>query len=83
MEFYHLLLFLLIGLAAGFLAGKIMKGSGFGPLWDIIIGVVGSFIGGFLFWLVGLSATGIIGQLIAATVGALALLYGIKYIKKV
>lgn len=83
MEIYHLLLFLLIGLAAGFLAGKIMKGSGFGPLWDIIIGVVGSLIGGLLFSLVGLSATGIIGQLIAATVGALLLLYGIKYIKKV
>ena len=83
MELYHLLLFLLIGLAAGFLAGKITKGSGFGAMWNIIIGVVGSFVGGVLFWLVGLSASGILAQLIAATVGALALLYGIRYIKKV
>jgi uncharacterized membrane protein YeaQ/YmgE (transglycosylase-associated protein family) len=78
-----LLLFLLIGLAAGFLAGKITKGSGFGAMWNIIIGVVGSFVGGILFWLVGLSTTNVIGQLIAATVGAVALLYGIRYIKKV
>ena len=83
MELYHLLLFLLIGLAAGFLAGKITKGSGFGAMWNIIIGVVGSFVGGILFWLVGLSTTNVIGQLIAATVGAVALLYGIRYIKKV
>jgi uncharacterized membrane protein YeaQ/YmgE (transglycosylase-associated protein family) len=49
----HLLLFLLIGILAGFIAGKIMKGSGFGLVGDLISG--GSFIGGWVFGLLGIS----------------------------
>jgi len=77
----HLLLFLAIGIAAGFIAGKIMKGAGFGLIGDLIVGVIGSFIGVWLFGLIGISSGGIIGLLIAAIVGALILLYVIRLAK--
>ncbi len=77
----HLLLFLVIGIVAGFLAGKIMKGSGFGLIGDLIIGVIGSFIGVWVFGLLGISSGGILGLLIAAIVGALLLLYIIRLAK--
>ena len=66
--------FLLIGLAAGWLAGQIMKGGGFGLLGDLIIGVIGELLGGFLFGLLHISAGGLIGELVTATVGAIVLL---------
>ena len=77
----HLLIFLVIGIVAGFLAGKIMKGSGFGLIGDLIIGVIGSFIGVWVFGLLGISSGGLIGLLIAAIVGALILLYIIRIAK--
>jgi uncharacterized membrane protein YeaQ/YmgE (transglycosylase-associated protein family) len=77
----HLLLFLVIGIVAGFLAGKIMKGAGFGLIGDLIIGVIGAFIGGWVFGLLGISSGGVLGLLAAAIVGALLLLYVIRLIK--
>jgi uncharacterized membrane protein YeaQ/YmgE (transglycosylase-associated protein family) len=77
----HLLLFLAIGVVAGFLAGKIMKGSGFGLIGDLIVGVIGSFIGVWVFGLLGISAGGILGLLVASLVGALLLLYVIRLAK--
>jgi len=77
----HLLLFLVIGVVAGFLAGKIMKGSGFGLIGDLIIGVIGAFIGVWVFGLLGIASGGVIGLLIAAVVGALLLLYIIRLAK--
>ena len=77
----HLLWFLLIGLAAGWLAGQIMKGGGYGLVGDLIVGVIGALLGGFLFRLVGLAAYGLLGSLVTATVGAIvliALLRGIR-----
>ncbi len=65
--------FLLIGLAAGWLAGQLTKGSGFGTVGDLVIGVIGAILGGFLFRLVGIAAYGLLGQLIMATVGAVVL----------
>ena len=73
---------LIIGALAGWLAGKIMKGKGFGVIGNIVIGIVGAFIGGFLFSLIGISAGGIIGSLVTATFGAVALLYLVGLIKK-
>jgi uncharacterized membrane protein YeaQ/YmgE (transglycosylase-associated protein family) len=78
----YLLLFLVIGILAGFLAGKIMKGEGFGLLGDLIVGVIGSFIGYWVFGLLGISSGGIIGWLIAAVVGALLLLYIVRLVKR-
>jgi uncharacterized membrane protein YeaQ/YmgE (transglycosylase-associated protein family) len=74
--------FLLIGLAAGWLAGQITKGSSFGLVNDLIVGVIGSFLGGILFWLIGLSATGLLGSLIMATVGAVAFLYLLRVLRR-
>ncbi len=78
----NLILFLLVGLAAGWLAGRIMKGSGFGLVGDLIVGVIGAFIGVWLFGLLGISAGGILGLLVAALVGALVLLYVIRMVKR-
>jgi uncharacterized membrane protein YeaQ/YmgE (transglycosylase-associated protein family) len=77
----HIVYFLLIGLAAGWLAGQITKGKRFGLVNDLIIGVIGALLGGFLFGLLGLAATGLIGSLITATVGAVVLLYLLRVIK--
>ena len=73
--------FLLIGLIAGWLAGQITKGRGFGLVGDLIVGVIGALLGGFLFGLLGLAAYGLIGSLVTATVGAVVLLFLIKKIR--
>lgn len=70
MEF---LWFLLIGIAAGWLAGVIMKGGGYGVVGDLVVGVIGALIGGFLFRLFGIAAYGLLGALIMATLGAVVL----------
>ena len=72
---FSLVYFLLIGLAAGWIAGQITKGRSFGLVNDLIVGVVGAILGGFLFGLFGLGSTNIIGSLITATVGAVVFLY--------
>jgi uncharacterized membrane protein YeaQ/YmgE (transglycosylase-associated protein family) len=73
MEF---LWFLLIGAVAGWLAGQIMKGKGFGLPGNIIVGVLGAILGGWLFGVLGISAGGeLIGSLVTAFVGAVALLF--------
>lgn len=77
----HWIWFTLIGLAAGFLAGLVVKGHGFGVVGNIIVGIIGALLGGFLFRLVGLSATGKLGELICAFVGAIVLLFLLKYVK--
>ena len=75
--------FILIGLCAGWLAGQFMKGGGFGPLGDIIVGVIGALLGGFLFDSLGIyPGGGLFGALIVATVGAIVLLFLIRLIKR-
>lgn len=70
-----ILWFLLIGAAIGWLAGLIMKGRGFGLLGNIVVGVVGAFVGGFLFSLLGISWGGPLGSLGTALVGAVVLVW--------
>ncbi|NMC53327.1 MAG: GlsB/YeaQ/YmgE family stress response membrane protein [Chloroflexi bacterium] len=82
MNIQSLLLFLLIGLVAGWLAGRIMKGGGFGLVGNIIVGAIGAVLGGWLFGLLGISAGGLIGSLVTALVGAIVLLYLVRLIKK-
>jgi uncharacterized membrane protein YeaQ/YmgE (transglycosylase-associated protein family) len=77
-----LLWILIIGLIAGWLAGKIMKGSGYGVIGDLVIGIVGAFIGGEVFGLVGIAAYTLTGRLITATVGAVLLIFLIRLIKR-
>lgn len=78
----NLILFLIIGGVAGWLAGLIMKGRGFGVLANIGIGIVGSVIGGFVFRLLGLAAMGTVGELVTATAGAVLLLFIVGKLKK-
>ena len=73
--------FILIGMCAGWLAGQFMKGSGFGLVGNLIVGVIGALLGGFAFQLVGLAAYGLLGQLIVATVGAILLLALLRLVK--
>jgi uncharacterized membrane protein YeaQ/YmgE (transglycosylase-associated protein family) len=76
--------FILIGLAAGWVAGQLMKGGGFGVVGDIIVGVIGALLGGFLFRTLGVSAGGgLLGSLIVAIIGAVVLLSLLRLIKKV
>jgi uncharacterized membrane protein YeaQ/YmgE (transglycosylase-associated protein family) len=70
-----------IGILAGFLAGKIMRGRGFGILVDLLLGIVGSMIGGFVFGVLGLYSAGLVGQLVVATVGAMLLLFLVRQLK--
>lgn len=77
-----ILWFLVVGLIAGWLAGKLTKGSGYGLVGNLVLGVIGAFVGGFLFRLVGLSSVGIIGSIIVATIGAVVLVWIVKAVKK-
>jgi len=77
-----ILMVLLIGALAGWLAGTLFKGKGFGLVGNIVIGIIGAVIGSFLFGLLGVTAGGFIGSLITATIGALVLLFVVHLVKK-
>jgi uncharacterized membrane protein YeaQ/YmgE (transglycosylase-associated protein family) len=78
-----LIWFLIIGAIAGWLAGLVMKGRGFGLLGDIIVGIIGAFLGGWLFGRLGLSfGGGLAGSLIVAFLGAVILLFLVRLIKR-
>jgi len=78
-----LIWWIIVGLIAGWLAGKVMRGGGFGTLMDILIGMAGSVIGGWLFGMIGLfSGGGLIGSILVAFVGACFLLWLVRLIKK-
>lgn len=70
MDLTGVLIFLAIGAVAGWLAGTLLKGGGFGLLGNIIVGVIGAVVGGFLFGLLGMAAGGLLGSIVTATVGA-------------
>ena len=71
----NVLWWLLVGLVAGFLASRVMRGGGYGLIGDIIVGIIGAFIGGFLAGLVGLGTSyGLIGTIVVAFIGACILL---------
>jgi uncharacterized membrane protein YeaQ/YmgE (transglycosylase-associated protein family) len=77
-----LLVILFVGLVAGWLAGEIMRGYGFGLIWDIIIGIVGAFIGDWLLPRLGIHlGTGIILSIVNATIGAVILLLLIRIVR--
>ncbi|NLI72173.1 MAG: GlsB/YeaQ/YmgE family stress response membrane protein [Bacteroidales bacterium] len=78
----NFLWYILIGIVAGFLAGKIMKGGGFGILVNLLVGIVGGLLGGWVFGLLGISTSGIWGNLITATIGAVLFLWILSLFKK-
>lgn len=73
---------IIIGIIAGFAAGKIFKGEGFGLIVNLIVGIIGGVLGGWLFILLGISANGIVGNLVMSTVGALVLLWIVSLFKR-
>jgi uncharacterized membrane protein YeaQ/YmgE (transglycosylase-associated protein family) len=74
---------ILIGIAAGWLAGQIMKGRGWGLAGDLVLGILGSIVGRGLFALLGLYSGGsLVGELVVATVGAMALVALARYLKR-
>jgi uncharacterized membrane protein YeaQ/YmgE (transglycosylase-associated protein family) len=78
-----LLIWLIVGAVAGWLAGVIVKGGGFGLIGNIIVGIVGSFIGGWLFTTLGIATGGgIFGAIAGATVGAVVLLFAIRVVRR-
>ncbi|EPR41500.1 Transglycosylase-associated protein [Desulfovibrio sp. X2] len=74
--------FLIIGLCAGWLAGKIMRGGGFGLGGNLIVGVIGALVGGFLFGVLGIHTYSLIGSLVTATVGAIVLLWLLSLLRR-
>ena len=79
----NFLWFLIVGLVAGWLAGVLVKGGGFGLVGDLVVGVIGAFLGGFLFSSLGVSAGGgMLGAIIVATIGAVVLLFLIRIVKR-
>jgi uncharacterized membrane protein YeaQ/YmgE (transglycosylase-associated protein family) len=84
MQVEALLILLLIGAAAGFLAGIIVKGYGFGAVGNVVVGIVGAVFGGWLMPRLGLFAGGdVMGQIISATLGAVVLLVLISFVRRI
>ena len=78
-----LIAWIIVGLLAGWLAGMVMKGSGYGLLGDLLLGLIGAIVGGWLFGLILPSAepTGLIGSIIVATIGAIVLVALVRLIR--
>lgn len=76
-----LLYAIIIGIVAGWLAGVIMKGRGFGMIGDLIVGIVGAVIGSFVFDVLNIQAYGLLGTLAMATLGAVLFLAIVKTVK--
>ena len=78
-----LVIWLVVGAVAGFLAGQIVKGGSFGLVGDIVVGIIGAFVGGWLFSALNISiGAGIIGAIVTATIGAIALLVVLRLIRR-
>ena len=83
MNVHGIIAWLIIGVVAGWLAGMLVKGGGFGLIGDIVVGVIGAFIGG---WLAGVLhihiGSGLISSIITATVGAVLLIFVLRMVRR-
>ncbi len=77
-----ILWWVIVGLIAGWAAGRIMKGGGYGPAIDILLGIVGAVVGGWLLGLLGIHAGGLIGTILVAIVGAVFLIWLSRFLKR-
>ena len=78
-----LIVLLLIGAISGWLAGMIVKGYGFGLVGNIVVGIVGAFVGNWLFAQFGIfPGGGVIGAIVGATIGAVVLLFLIRLVRR-
>lgn len=81
----HFIIWLIVGGIAGWIAGLIVQGSGFGIIGDIVVGIIGGFIGGWLLSLLHfptLGGSAVITQLVEAVIGAVILLLIVKFVRK-
>lgn len=72
--------FIVIGIVAGFLAGRLMKGGDFGLVGNLVIGIVGALAGGFVLGLVGLAPVSLLGRLVTATFGAMLFIAALRFL---
>ena len=78
-----ILWWIIVGLIAGFITGKIMKGTGFGAVMDIVVGIVGAIIGGFIMRALGFSSQGgLIYTILVAVIGAILLTFLIRFVTR-
>jgi uncharacterized membrane protein YeaQ/YmgE (transglycosylase-associated protein family) len=78
-----LLIWLLVGVVAGWLAGTVVRGGGFGLVGDIVVGIIGAFIGGWLLPRLGVSIShGLLGVIASATIGAIVLLLVLRLVRR-
>ncbi|QNI71524.1 transglycosylase associated family protein [Cyanobium sp. NS01] len=83
MRLMNVLWFLLVGVIAGWLAGVLVKGGGFGLIGDLVVGIIGALIGGLLFsGLSGAVGGGVLGSIVVATLGAMILLVVLRVIRR-
>jgi len=74
---------IIVGIISGWLAGQIMKGNGYGLIWDLILGIAGAVVGRWVFGLLGLSTSGgMIGSIIVSTIGAVILIFISRLLRK-
>ncbi|MGB7873076.1 MAG: GlsB/YeaQ/YmgE family stress response membrane protein [Anaerolineales bacterium] len=78
----NILIWIVTGIIAGWLAGVIVKGSGFGIIGDFIIGLIGGLLGGWLAGLLGFSASGWLGQVLVAALGGVVLVLIIRMLRR-
>ena len=78
----NLIYWIVVGLIAGWAAGKIMRGGNYGTVMDIVLGIVGAIVGGWLMGLMGIHAGGLIGTIIVAIIGAIFLIWLSRLLKK-
>ncbi len=78
----NVIFWLIIGAVAGWIAGNLMRGGGFGLVGNIVVGIVGALVGGWVFGLLGIAAGGTLGSLVTAVVGACVLLFIVSLVKR-
>lgn len=78
----NIVIWLLIGLIAGWLAGEIRRGYGYGTMGNIVIGIIGAIVGGLVFGFLGIDAGGFVGEVLQATIGALVFLAVASWVRR-
>ena len=73
---------IIIGIVAGWIAGQIWEGRGFGVIGNLIVGILGAVLGSLLFGLLGVTAGGLLGELVMATIGAVVLLVAVSFVHR-
>jgi uncharacterized membrane protein YeaQ/YmgE (transglycosylase-associated protein family) len=78
----NFIIWIVAGIVAGWLAGLVVRGRGFGLIGDLVVGLIGGLVGGWLAGLVGLQATSIIGQILVAALGGVVFVSVIRFLRR-